>query len=337
MNSAPPLSPTQSNADAYLAAIIDSSFDAIISKDLNSIITTWNPAAERMFGYAASEAIGRSILMLIPEQLQGEEAEIIARVRHGERVASYETTRRRKDGSTIFVSLTVSPIRAIDGVTIVGASKIARDITAAKENERRIRLLMRELNHRVKNQFAVILSVIRETKQRSGDPHEFERSVRARIVGLARSHDLLVNTEWSGADLSTLVKEQLGPFGHEERIKIAGPAVMMPANTIQPLGMAFHELGTNSAKYGALSGAGGEISVTWQLSSDDAGNRSITLVWDEICSSVDGGADEPRKGFGSVVLKRVTPDSLNGKATFERLAGRIRWILEAPITPDDGT
>ncbi|TIT56312.1 MAG: PAS domain S-box protein, partial [Mesorhizobium sp.] len=126
------------SADARLAAIVDSSFDAIISKDLTSVITSWNLAAERMFGYSPEEAVGQSILMLIPDHLKGEETEIISRVRSGDRVASYETTRRRKDGSLIAVSLTVSPVR--NGVgEIIGASQIARDISAAKESERRIR------------------------------------------------------------------------------------------------------------------------------------------------------------------------------------------------------
>ena len=162
-------------ANARLAAIVDSSYDAIIGKDLNSVITDWNRAAERLFGYTAQEAVGQSVLMLIPEGLHSEEAEIIERVRRGERVASYETTRRRKDGTFIYVSLTISPIRDDDG-RIIGASKIARDITATKENERRIRLLMREVNHRVKNQFAVILSVVQETSKRTTDPKEFEES-----------------------------------------------------------------------------------------------------------------------------------------------------------------
>lgn len=118
-------------ADAQLAAIVDSSFDAIISKDLNSIIKSWNQAAERMFGYSAQEAVGQSILMLIPDHLKNEETEIIARVRRGERLASYETTRKRKDGTFIAVSLTVSPIRNASG-DIVGASKIARDISASR-------------------------------------------------------------------------------------------------------------------------------------------------------------------------------------------------------------
>src|SRR5690606_14676769 len=115
-----------------------------------------------MFGYTAEEAIGQSILMIIPESLRGEETEIIEKIKRNERVASFDTTRLRKDGSLIFVSLTISPIKDAAG-NIVGASKIARDITATKENERRIRALLREVNHRVKNQFAVLLSVIRET------------------------------------------------------------------------------------------------------------------------------------------------------------------------------
>ncbi|TIT70567.1 MAG: PAS domain S-box protein, partial [Mesorhizobium sp.] len=133
----------------------------------------------RMFGYKAEEVIGQSILMLIPERLQDEESDIIGRIRRGEGVASLDTTRKRKDGSLIAVSITVSPIRNLSG-QIVGASTIARDITASKESERRIRLLMREVNHRVKNQFAVILSMVRETSKRSTDPGEFEEMIRAR-------------------------------------------------------------------------------------------------------------------------------------------------------------
>src|SRR3569832_2515563 len=137
------------DADARLAAIVDSSYDAIIGKDLNSVITDWNHAAERMFGYCADEVIGQSILTLIPEHMHSEEAEIIGRFCRGEGGGSLETTRKRKDGSLISVSITVSPIRNSAG-EIVGASQIARDITPAKESARRIRLLMREVNHRVK-------------------------------------------------------------------------------------------------------------------------------------------------------------------------------------------
>lgn len=323
----PPVDPL---ANARLAAIVDSSYDAIVGKDLNSVITNWNRAAERLFGYTADEAVGQSILMLIPDGMHGEEADIIERVRRGERVASYETTRRRKDGSLVTVSITVSPIRNSAG-KIIGASKIARDITAAKENERRIRLLMREVNHRVKNQFAVILSVIRETSRRAIDPREFEEQVRDRIMALSRSHDLLVTSEWSGASLLDLLQEHLKPFGHDEQISLGGPLVTLQPNAVQHLGMAFHELGTNASKYGALASDVGRIEITWQIVAPPGGGREFQVVWNETSAATGGGGkDEPRKGFGSVVLQRVTPQSLGGKAVFDCSPGHVRWSLAAP-------
>jgi len=334
-------------ADARLAAIIDSSFDAIISKDLNSIVTSWNLAAERMFGYSAEEAIGQSIVMLIPDHLKSEEIEIISRVRAGERVASYETTRKRKDGALISVSLTVSPIKNANG-EIVGASKIARDISAAKESERKIRLLMREVNHRVKNQFAVILSMVRETSKRSNDPREFEELIRARIMALSRSHDLLVTSEWAGASLFDLIQEHLKPFGREEQILLSGPVLTLQSNAVQNLGMAFHELGTNSSKYGALGSEDGRIEVTWTIGSGThdaggSGEREFQLLWNETSAPRpdDRREETTRKGFGTVVLQRVAPQSLGGSAVLERSAGHLRWQLAAPlaaiIVPQPGT
>jgi PAS domain S-box-containing protein len=112
----------------HLAKVVESSDDAIVSKDLNSIITSWNPAAERIFGYTADEVIGKSIRILIPDELQSEEDDVLAKIRSGGKVDHYETVRRRKDGKRIAISLTVSPIHDESG-RVVGASKIARDIT----------------------------------------------------------------------------------------------------------------------------------------------------------------------------------------------------------------
>jgi PAS domain S-box-containing protein len=324
--------PANPLADARLAAIVDSSYDAIIGKDLNSIITDWNRAAERLFGYTAEEAIGRSVLMLIPDGLHGEEADIIARVRRGERVASFETTRRRKDGTFISVSLTISPIKDAQG-RIIGASKIARDITAARENERRIKVLMREVNHRVKNQFAVILSVIRETSRRATDPREFEEQVRDRIMALSRSHDLLVSSDWSGTSLLDLLQEHLKPFGHDEQISLSGPLLTLQPNAVQHLGMAIHELGTNSSKYGALSSGAGRIAIEWRIVASTEGHREFQIVWEETSPPLlvgDRDAADPKKGFGSVVLQRVAPQSLSGSAVLEHSPGHVRWSLAAP-------
>lgn len=316
---------------ALLSAIVDSSFDAIVSKDLNSEITSWNNAAERLFGYTAEEAVGQSVLLLIPEGRHDEEKDIIERIRCGERVASFETRRRRKDGDLIDVSLTISPIRDSGG-EIIGASKIARDITATRESERRIRLLMREVNHRVKNQFSVILSIIRETSKRTSDPGEFEASVRERIMALAKSHDLLVATDWKGTSMFDLVQEHLQPFGHEDRITLSGPLLMLQANAVQNLGMAIHELGTNSAKYGALAREAGSVDVSWRVVGTVAGDREMELTWEE--KSIPSPSSTPtdrNRGFGTVVLKMVAPTALSGRASLDRSPGHVRWVLAAPI------
>jgi PAS domain S-box-containing protein len=121
-------------AVAWLAALIDSADDAVISKTLEGVITSWNAGAERIFGYTANEAIGQPVTLLVPEDHLDEEPEILRKIRSGQRVEHYETVRRRKDGSLIDISLTVSPIKAVDG-TIIGASKIARDISERKRSE----------------------------------------------------------------------------------------------------------------------------------------------------------------------------------------------------------
>src|SRR5687768_4932931 len=121
-------------AMAHLAAIVQSSDDAIVSKDLHGVVRSWNPAAEQIFGYKPEEIIGKPIVILIPPDRQNEEPGILERIRRGERIEHYETVRRRKDGQLIDVSLTVSPIRDATG-KIIGASKIARDIGERKRAE----------------------------------------------------------------------------------------------------------------------------------------------------------------------------------------------------------
>lgn len=316
-------------AEAWLASIVESSFDAIISKDLCSTITTWNRAAEQLFGYTAAEAVGRSILMLIPDHLQGEEDDIIGRIRRGEMIETYETTRRRKDGSLVEVSLTVSPIRDATGA-IVGASKIARDISVTRENERRIRLLMAEVNHRVKNQFAVILSMIRETGRQSPDPVVFQQRVKDRIMALSRSHDLLVETEWTGTDLSALITAQLESFEHREQVSLSGPLLALKPMALQYLGIAFHELATNSAKYGALSDAGGTISISWEIVPLD-GVRQFSLWWRESFAPRRESPRPPREGFGTTVLRRITPSALHGRSHFESTPDSVLWTVTAPV------
>ena len=158
----------------HLAAIVESSDDAIVGKDLDSVVTSWNASAERMFGYAAAEVVGRSVRLIIPDDRQHEEDDVLTKIRTGQRIEHFETVRRRKDGSLIPVSLTISPIRDERGV-VIGASKIARDISERirADEERRRLLEMARSGNRLKDEFLATLS------------HELRTPLNA-IVGYSR-------------------------------------------------------------------------------------------------------------------------------------------------------
>lgn len=182
---------------ARLAAIVETSDDAVISKGLDGIVESWNASATRIFGYQAEEMIGQSITKLIPPELQDEETEILAKLGRGERIDHYDTVRVAKDGTRLAVSLTISPIHDAKG-RVVGASKIARDVSERKQHENLQRMLFDELNHRVKNTLATIQSLARQPLRTAASPSQFVDSFIGRIQALARAHDILVEQKLSG-------------------------------------------------------------------------------------------------------------------------------------------
>jgi PAS domain S-box-containing protein len=259
-----------------ISAIVHSSDDAIISTDLNGIINSWNPGAQRIYGYSAEEVIGKQVIVLLPPERQTEELAILERIRRGEHVDHFETVRRRKDGSLIDISLTVSPIRNAKGV-VVGASKIARDVTERKKTEGLVAILAREAEHRAKNMLAVVQAMVRLSQ--SDTPDGLKQVLEGRIRALANVHTLFVQSRWAGAELRKLVEEELTPYGRVgERASIAGPAVLLTQDAAQTLALTMHELSTNAAKYGALSVMGGNIDVKWSRSADD---KMLVIRWTE--------------------------------------------------------
>ena len=192
-----------------LAAIVQSSEDAIVGKDLNGIITSWNGSAERLFGYTAEDAIGKPITILIPEDRLQEEADIIRRLRSGQHVEHFETVRRRRNGTPIEISVAVSPIKNSAG-EVIGASKTARDITERKRRDEQIVVLAREAEHRSKNLLATVQATIRLTQ--ADTPADLKEAIAGRIQALAHVHALFVETKWAGADLQNLVAQELSPY-----------------------------------------------------------------------------------------------------------------------------
>lgn len=296
-------------AASRLRALIESSDDAIVAKTLDGIIQGWNRGAERLFGYGADEVIDRPITILIPEDRLDEETTILSRIKRGERVENYTTIRRRKDGSLVHVSLTVSPIVDSNG-NILGASKIARDITNQHLAQERQQLLLREMNHRVKNLFAVTSSIVNLNARTATSPHELAAAVTSRLKALGRAHALTMGSanaaEESKPTLHSLAEAILGPYdqGATKRVSISGADFQLDAKSITPLALLLHEFATNASKYGSLSHPAGRVNLDFTESGEE-----LQVLWREI-----GGprpAPEGEPGFGSRLVE-ATVSQLGG-------------------------
>jgi PAS domain S-box-containing protein len=322
-------------ASRLLSAIVEASDDAIVSKDLNGIVTSWNGGAERLFGYAPREMIGKSITLLMPPYLQSEEPEILNRIRRGERVDHYETVRVRKDGTLVDISLTVSPVREASG-KIVGASKIARDITDRKRAQDRQTLLTREIQHRTKNLFAVVQAVVARSLADKQTLEEGKAAVLSRLQSLAQTHDMLVDTQWQGADIVEVVRMEMTPYA--ERTTMQGPTVFLHAKAAQSFALALHELATNAVKYGALTNSTGHVQIRWQIHSSPGSKDRFSFRWQEL-----GGPPvtaPTQKGFGSVVLEHVMAEYLDARPELHYgatgLVYEVAGLLEAVTSDANG-
>lgn len=314
----PVWSDSEQRARAQLAAIVEGSDDAILTKNLDGIITSWNRGAERLFGYTAAEAVGRPVTLLIPHDRHSEETEILARLRRGERIEHYETIRRRKDGQQLHISLTVSPLRDEDGV-IVGASKIARNITDRVRAQEQQRLLLAEMQHRIKNVFAVANGLIRLCAARAETPAQLAEMAQARLQALAHAHALTVRTPGDDnplsatATLSGLLATLAAPAvgDSDARVTLHGEDLSLPASMVTPLALVLNELMTNAAKHGALRDETGSIAVEARHRGD-----LVVLTWRE------RGDDLPSSGpvasgFGTQLSQITVEHQLGGSIVRE--------------------
>ncbi len=320
---------------AHLAAIVESSQDAIISHTFDGTITSWNAGAEAIFGYTAAEAIGQPFSILIPPDQGNDVPQILNKVKRGERVEHFEIDRIRKDGKQIDVSLTHSPIKDASG-KIVAASTIAREFTERKLIEDHRKLLVAELDHRIKNTLTVISSLVAQSVKSAASPSDFARIVQARIRSLGRVHDLLNLHQQHHAELHDVVSGELAVYrpGKEDRIHIAGTQrICLTAKAAQTLSMAMHELCTNAAKYGALSTAAGQVDVSWQVMNSTPDVR-LSLEWIET-----GGppvAAPTRRGFGSELIERIVQYELEAKVQRDFASRGVRCAIDFPLNDKNG-
>ncbi|MBL0933890.1 MAG: PAS domain S-box protein [Rhizobiaceae bacterium] len=311
-------------------AILDAALDAIVTVDHRGRFIEFNEAAERIFGHEREAVLGQAMDgLIVPENMRGA---------HGAGMKSYLETgvskvlgRRlelpalRADGTEFPAEIAI--VRIADTEPPIFTAFV-RDITARKRWEEQVRVLMGELNHRTKNLLSVVRAVAAQTARQTG-PERFMETFSQRLSSLAASNDLLVEASWRRVSLAALTRAQLQHVGGMlgTRILVDGPAEELSPGNAQTLGMALHELATNSLKYGALSNETGRVHINWRREQAPDGPQ-FELEWRE-----EGGppVSEPdRKGFGQTMLFSHLALAFSGKVDLDYATAGLQWRLVAP-------
>ncbi|MBM2575873.1 PAS domain S-box protein [Jannaschia sp. Os4] len=304
------------------AATVRSAPDAIIVIASDGRIEAWNPAATALFGWTEAEATGRRLDdLLVPADEPPLPDAVLAAIRAGEDLHD-EVERLHRDGRSIPVRRSVAEVRDPVGRSS-GRVVTYGDISEQRRARARVDVLVRELAHRTKNILAIVGVVARQTARHHAGA-DFTAAFDARLSSLSRNQDLLTVGGGERADLGALILGQLRPLDAGARIATDGPAVDLGPRAAQAVGMAIYELGTNAAKYGALSTPAGRLSVTWRTA-----DGRLRLDWAET-----GGppvSPPVRRGFGSRVTGALLDSALAGRATHDYAPGGLRWRLDAPL------
>lgn len=322
-------------SEMRFGGFIESAPDAIVIADREGFIRLINTEAERMFGYPRDEVVGQHFDMLMPERFRG---------RHGPRIDAFLANpgvRRmgdgfgiyghHKDGAEFPIETNLSPLSGTDEGLV---ASVIRDLSGRKAFEERQTLLIRELNHRVKNTLASVQSIAVQTLRSTPTPDAFSDAFLGRITALSQSHDVLTRNDWTGALVRDVVAEQLSPYerGTDNAFRLEGPDVKLRPNRSLSLGMALGELATNAAKFGALSNDGA-VGVSWETTMKDGG-AWLRMTWTER-----GGppvVTPIRRGFGSKLLERSVAAGLRGVSRVRFAADGLEAEFEFPLLQGEG-
>lgn len=235
----------------------------------------------------------------------------------------------RRDGRTIWCSIRSSTVRDPAGQFLYGV-RVVQDITARKEADERQKLLMDELNHRVKNTLATVQSLAAQTARGTDSPEAFRKAFEGRLVALSHAHDQLTRRHWTSADLRAIVTAATAPFARgQDRVAIVGEDVTVTPRIALTLAMVFHELTTNAVKYGSLSGAAGKVEVNWRVVSRSTQQPLLSIDWRERDGPPVTGPH--RGGFGSRFIEASVAAELHGVARLTFDPTGLRCAIEVPL------
>ena len=243
---------------------------------------------------------------------------------------SVEKRFKRPDGRIIWLSVRSSPVRSADG-RLLYIVRVVQDITERKQAELRQKLLLDELNHRVKNTLATVQSLASQTARSTSNPKSFSNAFEGRLIALSKAHDQLTRHHWENADLRELLSGSLAPYAAAgaERVVLRGEDVVLRPRAVLTLAMAVHELTTNAAKYGALSVPDGSVEVTWKPAEQD-GRKYLVLEWRE-----SGGPPvqvPQRRSFGTRMIEGSVAAELGGTAKLDYAPAGLCCLMTIPWT-----
>jgi PAS domain S-box-containing protein len=321
----------------WLSTTVGSIGEGVIATDPNGSVLLLNKIAEQLTGWPAIDARGRPIwevFRVVDESTRkpvDDPALKALREREVTRLESGAALLTRDD-KELPVEHSGAPIIGSDG-SLAGAVLVFRDVTERRRAAQRQTMLVGELNHRVKNALAIVQSLVQASLRQatSKSAQAMAQTLAERLQALHRAHDLLLESQWSGASLKAMVQRELEPYQREDgpRITIKGPDVLLPPQCTSILAMTLHELATNAVKYGALSQNTGQLGVTWKTG---RGNR-LLLAWDER-----GAPIAPAKrgsGFGMQLIDKGIRHNLGGATKVDFRATGLYVEMNVPLTPSN--
>ncbi len=320
-------------ARSRLAAIVDSSQDAIIGHDIDGMVTSWNDGARRLLGTLAAEAVGQPMPDLVRRALPWKWADMLQSLQRGEQLPAFECAGTGDRGQTIELLVTISPVRE-GGGRVAGVSLVARDISARKAAEQKAALLLGELDHRVKNILAIVSAVISQTLKTTTTPEAFAAEVSGRVQAIAKAHSLLTQSGQGEVSLRAILRTELAPYDRGDgNVVVGGPDVALTPRAGLALAMAIHELVSNAVKYGALSTGSGTLTIQSEVASFPD-STTFMLAWTE--SGGPAVQTPTRRGFGTTLIERTLTHELDATVVREFAAGGLRCTIAIPVTGEVG-